>query len=574
MQEEYKIYLEKIEINSIKESWIIKNLPNLYNYIKNNEGDSISEKIYLLNNKKPNCKCGSDLKFLSYKRGYREFCSKKCSNNDFYLINQKNQKYKETCLDKYGVENSSNSKEVIDKIKNSKKYLDYDIISKKIKETCINKYGVDNPSKVDEIKKKKISKSLDNYGVENPFESDYIKEKIKKTNIIKYGFDHPLKSNLIKNKVFNTNIIKYGVDNYTKTATYKEIMFNKYRGCEIKTNLNMENNYHSYLGLGKHNMICDNGNDHIFITNSHLYHSRKKLNNKQCTICHPVNKNSSFKELEIYEFIKNIYYDEVIQNYRDGLEIDIYLPELKIGLEFNGLYWHSELFKDKNYHLNKTEYFKLKGIRVIHIWEDDWDNRKDIIKSQLKNWLGKSDMRIYARQCEIKIIDSVKEYKDFLNYNHIQGYTSASIKIGLYYKDELVSIMTFDHFEGRKSMKDNEWNLSRFCNLLNTNIIGGASKLLNFFIKKFNTKRIISFADKSWSNGELYYKLGFEIKSISYPNYSYLIDGKRSNKQKWKKSNLIKMNYDPKLTESKIMEDNFGAYKIFDCGQSKFEKIL
>jgi hypothetical protein len=134
--------------------------------------------------------------------------------------------------------------------------------------------------------------------------------------------------------------------------------------------------------------------------------------------------------------------------------------------------------------------------------------------------------------------------------------------------------MTFDHFEGRKKMKDSEWNLSRFCNKKNVNVIGGASKLLNYFIKLKSPTRIISFADKSWSNGSLYFKLGFDLLSTSYPNYSYFIDKKRVNKQRYKKSNLIKIGYDKSLSESKIMEDEFGSYKIFDCGQLKFEKNI
>jgi len=282
---------------------------------------------------------------------------------------------------------------------------------------------------------------------------------------------------------------------------------------------------------------------------------------------------TSFKELELYNFIKSIYNGQIIQSYRDGLEIDIYLPELKIGFEFNGLYWHSELFKDKNYHLDKTKHFNKRDIRIIHIWEDDWSDRRDILESQIKNWIGLTDNKIYGRKCVIKEIDDVSEYRNFLNNNHIQGYVSASLKIGLYYNDELVSLMTFDHFEGRKKMLDSEWNLSRFCNKINTSVIGGASKLISYFNKTYKPTRVISFADKSWSTGNLYTNLGFYIKNITYPNYSYIVNKNRSNKQKWTKKKLIKMGYDKNLSESKIMEDNLGSYKIFDCGQIKFEKI-
>jgi hypothetical protein len=583
VKNELDIFLKKIELqNNVRESWIKKNLTSLYNYFIHREGNSFSEKVYLYKFDKKVCKsCGSETKFLSYKRGYRDFCSKICSNNDSELIRKKSENFKITSLKNWGVDSPSKSEAVKERtrLSNIEKWgVDSPSKSEVVKERTrlsnIEKWGVDNPSKSEVVKEKKKNTTLKNWGVDNPFKSSEIKEKIKLKNLENLGVSHPLKSDSIKNKIKETNLKNWGVDNFTKSDVYKELIFEKYRSSSIKTNLNSDNNYHQYIGLGVHELKCDCGLSHEYQTNSHLYHARKKLNNKQCTICFPVGDISSFKELELLEYIQSIYSGSIIQSHRDGLEIDIYLPLLKIGFEFNGLYWHSELFKNKNYHLDKTKYFQQRGIRIIHIWEDDWDFRKEIVKSQISNWLGLTENRIFARDCNISEIDSIDEYRDFLENNHIQGYTSASVRIGLYHNGELVSLMTFDHFEGRKLMSSNEWNLSRFCNKLGYNIVGGASKLLKYFINNHNAERIISFADKSWSNGGLYEKLGFNIKSISYPNYSYLIDKKRSNKQKWKKSNLIKMGFDEKLSESKIMEDNFGAYKVFDCGQIKFELLI
>jgi hypothetical protein len=285
-----------------------------------------------------------------------------------------------------------------------------------------------------------------------------------------------------------------------------------------------------------------------------------------CTVCNPIGDSQSIKEKDLSKYIKSIYNGEIIQSHRDGMEIDIYLPELKLGFEFNGLYWHSEEWKDKNYHLKKTNYFKERGIRIIHIWEDDWDFKGNIVKSQIKNWLGLTEIKIFARNCEVKVIDSSKISNSFLNENHIQGGDKSNLKLGLYFGNELVSIMTFNKLEGRKKMEDGGWNLSRFCNKLETNIIGGASKLLNHFIKEWKPKRIISYADLDWSKGDLYYKLGFKMVNTSKPDYKYIINNKRYNKQNFKKSNLKITS----VSEGEYMR-SIGVKKIWDCGKIKFQ---
>ena len=291
------------------------------------------------------------------------------------------------------------------------------------------------------------------------------------------------------------------------------------------------------------------------------------MNNPLCTICYPISENNSIKELEVLRFIEKIYKGKILPGYRDNMEIDIYLPELKLGFEFNGLYWHSEEYKDKNYHLDKTLFFKKKDIRIIHIWEDDWDNKKDIIKSQIKNYLGLIENKIFARKCIIKEIQS----SDFLNINHIQGNVSSSLKLGLFHNDELVSLMTFDQFEGRKKMGKEEWNLSRFCNKINYNVIGGAGRLFNYFIKTYNPSRLISYADRSWSEGNLYYQLGFKLKSETKIDYKYIVNNVRENKTKYKKSKLIKKGF---IGTEKEITENLGYKRIYDCGKFKFEYLI
>jgi hypothetical protein len=201
----------------------------------------------------------------------------------------------------------------------------------------------------------------------------------------------------------------------------------------------------------------------------------------------------------------------------------------------------------------------------MHIWEDDWVFKKAIIRSQIKNWLSLNENKIFARKCQVKDISNSKIVTKFLNDNHIQGAVRSSLNLGLYLGDELVSVMVFDHFEGRKKMEKGGCNLSRFCNKLNTSVIGGASKLLKYFIKNYEVSRIISYADKDWSIGDLYKILNFQEINSSKPDYKYILDNKRIHKSRFRKSRL-----DTNLSESQEMK-KLHIKKIWDCGKIKFE---
>ena len=244
------------------------------------------------------------------------------------------------------------------------------------------------------------------------------------------------------------------------------------------------------------------------------------------------------------------------------MEIDVYLSDLKLGFEFNGLYYHSDKYKDKWHHINKTKYFKEKGIRIIHLWEDDWDLRRAIIESQIKNWLGLTTNKIFARKCYVKEIKDSKIVTEFLEENHIQGGVGSSLKLVLYYEGKLVSLMTFDHYEGRNKMNNDEWNINRFCNKINYNIIGGASKLFKHLLKNYDVKRVISYSDRDWSLGGLYETLGFKNISEGSPDYKYIYEGVRVHKSRFRKS------------KTGISESELELLKIYDCGKIKYEKKI
>ena len=240
----------------------------------------------------------------------------------------------------------------------------------------------------------------------------------------------------------------------------------------------------------------------------------------------------------------------------------------------DGLYWHGYEFKGSNFHLDKTNKLKTYGIRLIHIFEDEYNNKKDIVKSRIMNILGKTPNILYARKTKIIMIDN-KTSSLFMEENHIQGNCASSVRIALLYNNEIVSVMTFSkpRLNVRGKKKEGVYELVRFCNKINYTVIGGASKLLSFFIKGFNPVKIISYADKRWSDGNLYKKLGFDLVSESKPSYFYVKGLKRFNRFNFRKDVLVKNGGDPKLSENEIMLD-MGYKRIYDCGSMKFEKCL
>ena len=491
-----------------------------------------------------------------------------------------NKKREETCLEKYGKTHISKVEEFKNKIRdtNIERYGGYTYqsneLKKKVELTNLEKWGVVNPSGLKFIRDKVSDTNIKKFGFKSPLMNNDIKLKILNTNLERWGVDNPMKLknvvDLLKSKFVN----KWGVDSYFKTEEFKDsklgniLSNNEWR--ITNTEIGRDRNYIEYLGNNISRLHCDMGFEHSFKIDSSNYHNRIRNSVKLCTECFPISENCSIKEIELRNFISKIYDGEVLQNYRDNIEIDIYLPELKLGFEFNGLYWHSSKFKNKNYHIDKINFFKEKGIKIVNIWEDDWINKRNIIESQIKNLLGLTENKIFARRCQIREIKDSKISTKFLNENHIQGFIRSSVRLGLYNNGILVSIMTFDNLEGRKKMEDGAWNLSRFCSKIDHSVVGAASKLLNYFIKNWKPIRIISYADIDWSDGNLYYKLGFNLVDKLKPDYKYLINNERINKQRFTKKKLILLGHSSEKTESEIME-SMNINKVYNSGKFKFE---
>ncbi len=318
---------------------------------------------------------------------------------------------------------------------------------------------------------------------------------------------------------------------------------------------------------GKIKITCKKHGD--FVQNRHDH-----LLGCGCPVC---GKTISIGEEELSKFIKEELNIEIKKRERDTIkpyELDLLLSSFKTAIEFDGLIWHSEKYKyDKNYHLLKTEKCDKNGLRLIHVFEDEWKDKQQIVKSMITNLVSKTNNKIYARNCQVKKV-STKIKNEFLDKNHIQGKCNSSCAYGLFYKDELVSLMTFGKPRQQKKYNtdyENTWELMRFCNKLYTNVIGGASKLLSYFVKEKKPNKIITYADRRWSKGNMYFKLGFKHTHNSKPNYFYVINGKRENRFKFRKCNLVKQGYNMDKSEHEIMLER-GIYRIYDCGSMVFEK--
>ena len=401
--------------------------------------------------------------------------------------------------------------------------------------------------------------------------SNCAKGKTKNTFIKKYGVEHHFQTEETKNKIKSTWKENYGVEHFSHSDVYKH----KKKSIINKRKKTIHHEYiekYGLISIDGENIIkyCDNHNGEYTISKK-LFQNRIRYNNITCTVCYPKDENNSLKEIELYNFIKQNLKEDVLRTHRiNNKEIDVYVPSLNLGFEFNGLYWHNELHKENDYHLNKTESMEENGIHLIHIWEDDWNDKCEIVKSRILNLLGKSENKIYARKCVIRELDP-KIYKDFLNKNHIQGVVNSKVKLGLYHNEDLVSVMGFGSLRkslGHKSVEGN-WELLRFCNKLNTNVLGGSSKLFKYFINTYKPSKVISYADRSWSIGGMYKKIGFELTKKTNPNYYYIIDKKRINRYNFRKDKLIEQGYDKSLTEKQIMISK-KIYRIYDSGSLVF----
>jgi very-short-patch-repair endonuclease len=484
-----------------------------------NEDVSLVERLYniILGIYEINkCSCGTVLKFRltgRYRLTYTTFCSPTCSNNDSDVKDLKKQKSIET-------------------------------------------YGVENISQSLEIKQKKKDTNVERRGVEYSLQDPHIREQIKKTNIEKYGVESPAQNVAVQEKMKQTTLERYG-SNHFSTSLLEHGVSSKLLNRDW-----LINEHHN-----KNKPLLTIANE-LKVSQRTVSIYCNKLDIQVLT--HP----TSYGERELSKFIISVLSPELVnvntKNIISPYELDICIPSLKIAFEYNGSHWHSELCgKSKRYHINKTNMCNNKGYRLIHILDNEWNLNKDITKSRITSILGLSSV-IYARKC--KIVELTKfQKKEFLIVNHLQSNCASSIEYGLMYENKIVACMTFGKSRFNTSI---EYELIRYCNILNTTVVGGASKLFKHFLTQVNPSTIISYSDKRWSTGKLYTNLGFFHSHISSPNCLYFkssdstITYSRQQFQKHKLKKLLPIYDNTKSAWVNI--SNNGYNRIWDCGNDVY----
>lgn len=512
------------------------------------------------------CKiCGKQIEYTCSPNEKPVYCSTKCRNEG----------KRRTVKARYGVDNVSELEEVRSKI--SKANSSEEVAAKR-KNTCLLRYGVDNVSKAPEIRLK-LSEVMRT--------DEYLKGR-EQTCIDRYGHTTPMRADKVKAKQRQTCIDRYGMAGHPHTVSdFAKMMTDS---SKVNRYIEFRDDPKKYI---EENFECAPTArelaNHLGVTDTPVYDTLVANDCQDLVV-----RTFSRMEDEVCNFLKSIKNDIKIERDNRTIikpqEIDIYLPEYKIGIECNPAATHNSSVTDPwgaepkyyKYHQSKSISANDAGVFLFHIFGYEWQNKQEIVKSMLANLLHLNSESVGARKTYIEEI-SYQECKKFLDTNHRQGNTSAKIRLGLKLNitGELISVMTFNHVRNtigyKRDSSETDWELSRFCNKLNTSVVGGASKLFKYFIKSHPNCKIVSFSDVAHTKGNLYSMLGFKKVSISSPGYVWtdLYDNKYYNRVSCQKRNLQKLLNDytldiENLTEKQIMEDH-KFVRLYDSGVIRWE---
>lgn len=468
----------------------------------------------------------------------------------------------------------------------------------KVKQSFMDRYGVEHVSKVPGIREKTEQTNLERYGAKTPAQNPEIAKKIRDTNRGRYGVDYTFQTEEFKKQTEALNMERYGVRHHFQQSVPLDILTSGELADMYRSGNNM-NEIARYLGVDKVTVrkyldlmgeeiipiVSDEAQKILdcketmstMYTTVGVYAIADDLKVSDTTVRKylrhhgiktGIRGRKSISERQVFAFIQSLGFEDAQLGARGFLntpqrELDIYIPSKQVAIEFNGLYWHSDKFKEPTYHLDKTLEADENGIRLLHLFEDEWGQRQDQVKAKIKSILGVDDReKIHARKCSIATLRN-QDVKDFLDTNHIQGHVNATTILGLHHEGSLVAVMSFKHTRGYME-------LVRYAT--SSRVVGGFSKLLRRFWDISDVDEIVSFADIRWSAGGLYERNGWELMSFTKPNYYYVQGISRMLKQGFRKETIKKRYpdvYSPDKTERQMTEE-LGLLRIYDCGLAKY----
>jgi len=457
------------------------------------------------------------------------------------------EKIKKTNIEKYGVNNVMKSPEIQARLKktvNQKYGVECigasEVVREKIQHSFQKKYGVNHPSNLQEIRDK-ISKShLANFA--DPQKAKAIKEKRKKTCNKRYGAKSPLEAKVVKTKIKKTLVSRYGSVNpsenlikYRVKETNESVVSWLGRQTEPKP---------SKLTLQRY---CQSYKDQTYFQEADLF-----------DIVHSWKEQQTMLEIACEKLFKTAHFNEKPKQIGKYYRPDFKLSS-QIFLNVDGLYWHSDQQKNKRYHFNLRKEFEEHNLRIFQFREDELRDKPLIIKSIINNSLGKTKNKVFARKCKVQIVKQA-EATDFLKENHLMGYTNAK-HLGLYHDNKLVCLLSY-------KQRKHVCKIERFCSILDTNVVGGFSKLLSHLEKNYLKPEITEI--HNWVD-------------LRYGTGKHLLDKKFVAKKetlgwKWTDFNQTynrlkcKANMDNRNLTQQQHADELGWFKIYDAGQRLYVK--
>ena len=475
-----------------------------------------------------------------------------------------NEKVKQTIKDRYG-EDGLKSEE----------------IRRRVTEGCLKSLGVTNPGKSQKCAEKRKQTCKSKYGNEYAVASEEVRAKSRVTNLERYGTIYPMQNQTVRDRVSQTVMEKYGAPFFTQTHEFIE-----------RITLNNRQKYGQdwpmqtpEFQLKRQNTCLQKYGVKASFASQEIKEAIRKTCNDKYGVDYPLqNEEIQAKAHETQAQNGTHHISEINRNFAkqinqlgistkfekslNGKFYDIELLEHNIVIEINPSYTHNVIGGnlwgskvDKNYHKVKTDIARNNNYRCIHVW--DWDDKLKILNSLYDK------TNIYARKCDIRYIDD-KTCDDFLNSYHFQNTCRGQkIKLGLFYNDELLQVMTF----GKPRYNTNyEYELLRLCTKPKYSIVGGANKLFKHFCKNYKPKSIISYCDLSKFTGKVYSDLGFTKKYETSPTMVW-----SKGVQKITNNLLLQRGYDQlfntnygKGTSNEALMIENGWLPVYDCGQGVY----